>query len=104
MEPAQFTQRQWKALDDLQSLDDEKVLTWLSLLQSLKPGYEHHSCPRGLSRRQLLALSILKDCAPDDVLTGLRQCRTGKRCITIQHIYIYTVCVDTLLQGMPHTR
>ena len=72
------TQRQREAVDLLRPLDDNKVAAWLSLLQSLKSGYEHHSCPVDLERKQLAALSLLKDCGPNHVLGWLRHSRAGK--------------------------
>lgn len=91
MEPLQSKQRlpstnvyrspsatQQAAVSILSSLEDVKVKNWLSILQSLQSGYKHHSCPVGLSRKQLAALTTLRTCRLDDVLAWLKNSRTGE--------------------------
>lgn len=72
---------QCDAIATLQECNDHEILNWLSLLRSLKPGYEHSPHQGGLSEQQIIALSALKDCHDATIqawLQSSRGCKTFK--------------------------
>ncbi len=58
------TLKQSAALRELRSFDEDKILTWLSVLRSIEPGFRYRA-GGDLSEQQLDALSTLTDC--DDI-------------------------------------
>ena len=62
------TPKQKAALNELLFFDNDKVLTWLTLLRSIEPGYRHRARGGYISSQQLDALSTLEDCDDSDIL------------------------------------
>ena len=63
---------QQAAISELQAFDREKILTWITVIRSIEPGFQHRAGHGCLSSQQLEALSILRDCHESDIITWLQ--------------------------------
>ncbi|KAL2042581.1 hypothetical protein N7G274_004340 [Stereocaulon virgatum] len=69
----------------LQDFSDEQIITWLTLLRSLQPGYQHLASSQALTSHQIEALSSLKD-YPDNYVLGLLHInQRAERSQTLSH-------------------
>ena len=66
------TLKQQAAISELQAFDDEKILSWITVIRSIEPGFQHRAGHGCLSSQQLEALSILRDCHESDIVVWLQ--------------------------------
>ena len=74
------TPEQKVALEELLIFEEEKILAWLTILRSLQPGFQYRAGRGCLSSQQLNALSTLKDCNDNDILTWLNLSLVASEC------------------------
>ena len=60
------------ALNELVIFDEGKIITWLTVLRSIEAGFRYRAGRGCLSKRQLEALSVLKDCDDSDISAWLK--------------------------------
>lgn len=63
---------QESAISDLRGVDETTVLTWLSVLRSLEPGFKHAPRAGGLTSQQFNAVSTLLSFSDQTILELLR--------------------------------
>ena len=69
---SQPTQPQTQALSALARFNPWKVIAWVEIVQSLKPGYQHNGGLAPLTPLELGAVHELKDCEKDWLLAWLK--------------------------------
>lgn len=70
-----LTPEQDAALSELLSFDEAKILTWLTILRSIGPGFQYRAGRGCISSSQLDALSTLKDFDDSDISAWLNNYR-----------------------------
>ena len=63
---------QHAAIDILRAFDEEKILAWITVIRSIRSGFQHRAGHGALSSEQLDALPILKDCHGSDIVAWLQ--------------------------------
>ena len=66
------TLEQHAAIDILRAFDEEKILAWITVIRSIQSGFQHRAGHGAISREQLDALSILRDCHDSDIVAWLQ--------------------------------
>ena len=82
---------QIEAIRELQNNEDAIILSWLSLLRALKPGFQHASRSEGFTKQQFDALIMLLDLPNSLVLDWLEKSRVACEPLSSSAIYDFSL-------------